>query len=202
MKTDPIRLRAPFTRDQTRRLNAGDVVRLSGRILTGRDRLHKHLAETHASPITLEESAIFHCGPIVQALPDGTWRVVAAGPTTSIREEPYMATIIAEQGVTVIIGKGGMGSRTLAACHAHGCVYLQAVGGAAAVIAQAVTAVEGVHFLDTFGPTEAMWSLAVDGLEAVVGIDTHGNSLYAAVEAASARRLDAILGRKPGTREP
>lgn len=193
MNTHRLELIYPFTREQTSRLTAGDVVRVSGRIFTGRDRLHKHLSETHTSPVDLVNAALFHCGPIVQKTATGAWRVVAAGPTTSIREEPYMATIIAEQGVKVIIGKGGMGKRTTAACREHGCVYLQAVGGAAAVIAQTITRVEAVYFLDAFGATEAMWALNIDGLEAIVGIDAHGTSLYDAVTAQSAEKLAALL---------
>jgi fumarate hydratase class I len=183
----------PFTADKVLKLRAGDVVRISGIVFTGRDRLHKHLAETHASPVDLHDGALFHCGPVVRRGADGSWRIVAAGPTTSIREEPYMAEVIAEQGVRVIIGKGGMGAKTLDACREHGCVYLQAVGGAAAVIAKSVRKVLDVHFMDEFGATEAMWSLQVDGLETVVGMDAHGRSLYDEVARSSAIKLKTIF---------
>lgn len=194
MNAAAIELVYPFTRAAVSALRAGDVVSVSGRVFTGRDRLHKHLAETGESPEDLHDGALFHCGPVIRREADGTWRIVAAGPTTSIREEPYMAAIIAAQGVRVIIGKGGMGPATLAACREHGCVYLQAVGGAAAVIAQSVDAIEGVHFLEAFGATEAMWRLRVSRLQAVVGMDAHGRSLYDEVARASHDKLLGLLG--------
>lgn len=184
----------PFTEEAVRALRAGDGVHVSGRVFTGRDRLHKHLAEGGACPVTLRDGAVYHCGPVVVPQ-NGGWRVVAAGPTTSVREEPYMAGIIAQHGVRLIIGKGGMGAATQAACIRYGCVYLQAVGGAAALIAQRITRVEGVYFLDTFGATEALWQLEVEGLEAVVGIDTHGRNLFDEVRAASGQRLRELLER-------
>ena len=177
-------------------------MRVSGRVCTGRDRLHKHLAEGGACPADLRDGALFHCGPVVVPRspdpaqpPDGRvgWRVVAAGPTTSVREEPYMARVIERFGVRVVIGKGGMGAATRAACARFGCVYLQAVGGAAALIAQRVTRVAQVHFLEEFGATEALWELDVEGLEAVVGIDAAGRSLYDEVRDASAVRLRHLL---------
>ncbi len=192
MNPTRIPLTYPFTIEQTSRLKAGDPVSLSGLVFTGRDRLHKHLAETHRSPVDLKNGAIFHCGPIVKQAPDGSWQVVAAGPTTSIREEPYMATVIAEQGLKIIIGKGGMGHKTLEACRENGCVYLQVVGGAAAIIAKTVRKVLAVNFLDEFGATEALWSLQIDGLDAVVGIDSHGVSLYDEVAVQSAAKLAAL----------
>ena len=117
---------------------------------------------------------------------------MAAGPTTSIREEPYMETVIREQGLRVIIGKGGMGPKTLEACHRYGCLYLQAVGGAAAVIAHSVKQVLDVHFMNEFGATEALWSLQVEGLEAVVGMDAHGGSLYETVTQQSKTKLNKL----------
>ena len=187
-----INLHYPFSAEQIQARHAGDVVRLSGLVFTGRDRLHKFLAETHTSPVDLHDGALFHCGPVVQQNADGSWRIVAAGPTTSIREEPYMETVIREQGIRVIIGKGGMGAKTLEACRRYGCLYLQAVGGAAAVIAHSVKQVLDVHFMTEFGATEAMWALQIDGLEAVVGMDAHGCSLYEAVTTQSKAKLDEL----------
>lgn len=185
-------LRYPFSESAVRDLRAGDIVRVSGRIFTGRDRLHKHLAEGGACPVPLNDGAIFHCGPVV--VPDGPgWRVVAAGPTTSVREEPYMAAVIRAHGLRVIIGKGGMGASTRAACERFGCVYLQAVGGAAALLARRITRVAGVHFMDEFGATEALWELEVEDFETVVGIDTHGRSLYDDIRAASADALRRLV---------
>ena len=187
----------PFTEAAVRALCAGDVVRVSGRVCTGRDRLHKHLAEGGACPVDLWDGALFHCGPVVVAAGGGGadgWHVVAAGPTTSVREEPYMAKVIERCGVRVVIGKGGMGAATREACARFGCVYLQAVGGAAALLAQQVKRVGGVHFLEDFGATEALWELEVEGIEAVVGMDTHGRSLYDEVRDASAEALRRLTG--------
>ena len=186
-------LSVPCSEASVRALCVGDVVRLRGRIVTGRDRLHKYLHEGEESPVSLDSGVIFHCGPVMVPNGDG-WRVIAAGPTTSMREEPYMAGIVAEHGLRAIIGKGGMGRATVDACEKHGCVYLQAVGGAAAVLARAVTRVVGVHLMDEFGPAEAMWVLDVDGLEAMVAIDAHGNSIYDKVRKASKVVLDRLTG--------
>jgi fumarate hydratase class I len=120
-----------------------------------------------------------------------TWKVVAAGPTTSIREEPYQADVIARYGVRAVIGKGGMGARTLAALKQHGAVYLNAIGGAAQFYARTVTAVEGVSLME-FGVPEAMWHLAVEGFPAIVTMDAHGNSLHKDVEGVSGERLGLL----------
>ena len=181
-------LEYPFTSSKVRELKVGDLVSLSGRILAGRDRLHKFLAEGGKSPIDLKDGAIYHCGPIV-VRKDSAWHVVAAGPTTSIREEPYMAGIIERQHVRVIIGKGGMGETTRQACVRQGCVYIHAVGGAAVLLGQKIQRVERVHFLREFGPAEALWELTVQGLEGVVTMDTHGRSLHRRIRASSKRAL-------------
>ena len=193
MSGEAIALCAPFREEAVRALRAGDRVRVSGTVYTGRDRLHKRLGEGGDSPVVLRNGALFHCGPVVlrdPGAPGGAgWRIVAAGPTTSIREEPYMAEILRRHGVRVVIGKGGMGAATLAALRECGAVYLQAVGGAAALTARRIAAVEGVFLLDEFGPTEAMWQLRLDGLEAIVGMDAHGTSLFDAVRESSAAAL-------------
>ena len=190
----------PFTLESISQLRAGDAVSLSGLVFTGRDRFHKHLAETGDSRADLRDGAIFHCGPIVApcAVHDefpgsAPWRIVAAGPTTSIREEPYMPRIIASQGLRVIIGKGGMGEGTTAACRDCGCVYLQAVGGAGAVIAKTIKRVLAVDYMEEFGATEAVWTLEVKNLETICAIDAQGKSLYEAIKTDSARRLKTLL---------
>lgn len=187
------RLTYPFTEEQTRPLTAGAAVSVNGLVFTGRDRVHKHFHQSGMPPVDLCHGAIYHCGPVV--VPDGTgaWRVVAAGPTTSQREDPYMPGIIEKFGVRVIIGKGGMGANTLAACRRYGCVYLQAVGGAAASLADRIRAVRGVHFLEEFGATEAMWSLDVADFEAVVAMDSHGVCLFEEVTRDSRLVLDRLL---------
>ncbi len=186
-------LKSPFDETQIRALRAGETVWLEGVVYTGRDRLHAFLHGGGLSPVSLRDGAIYHCGPVIVA-DGGGWRMVAAGPTTSSREEPYMAGIIARHGLRVVIGKGGMGEKTREACRACGCVYLQAVGGAAASLARRVTAVRRVFFIEEFGAAEAMWELAVEGFEAVVGIDAHGVSLFDDVRASSQTRLAALLG--------
>lgn len=191
MSGDATRLAYPFTEAAVRKLRAGDLVRVSGRVFTGRDRLHAHLAAGGRAPVPLADGAMFHCGPVVVPHAGG-WRVAAAGPTTSIREEPYMAAVIGAQGVRVIIGKGGMGAKTAEACRKHGCVYLQAAGGAAALLAQRIPRVEGVYFLDEFGAAEALWVLEADGLEAVVGIDAEGRNLFDDIRDASRAALMAL----------
>ena len=186
-------LRYPFSEEAVRGLRAGEIVQVNGRVFTGRDRLHKYLAEGGACPVSLRDGAIYHCGPVV--VPQGGgWRVVAAGPTTSVREEPYMAKIIAEHGVRVIIGKGGMGAATREACKKFGCVYLQAVGGAASLLARRIVRVDGVFFRDEFGPAEALWQLEVEGFETVVGIDAHGRDLFDEIKVSSGKALRCLTG--------
>ncbi len=184
-------LRYPFSEEAVRGLCVGEVVQVFGRVFTGRDRLHKYLAEGGTCPVSLRDGALFHCGPVV--VPEGPgWRVVAAGPTTSMREEPYMADIIARHGVRLIIGKGGMGAATRAACAEFGCAYLQAVGGAAALLAQRVRRVEGVSLLEEFGAAEALWQFDVEGFEAVVGMDACGGDLFGEVRRSSAEVLKTL----------
>src|SRR5205823_5501594 len=105
-------LNTPVTEEQMRKLRVGDVVVLSGPMHTGRDALHKYLT-THESPVDLNGAALYHCGPVMLKGEDGRWHVKAAGPTTSIREEPYQADILRKFGVRIVIGKGGMGKKTL-----------------------------------------------------------------------------------------
>lgn len=182
-----IRLTTPISEEAIRSLRVGDIVLLSGTMYTGRDALHAYLIENDA-PVDLRGSALYHCGPVVLRK-DGKWVVNAAGPTTSMREEPYQGEIIAKFGVRAVIGKGGMGRKTLAAMKEHGAVYLNAIGGAAQYYVQCIDDVTGVNFLDEFGIPEAMWHLRVRDFPAIVTMDAHGNSLHADVEAASAREL-------------
>ena len=184
-------LQAPITEEQIRSLKVGDLVLISGRAYTGRDAVHHHLM-SHEPPVDLHGSVIYHCGPVVAKDGDG-WRVTAAGPTTSIREEPYQGDIIKRYGVRAVIGKGGMGAKTLAALKESGAVYLNAIGGAAQFYARTITSVDGVSLLD-FGTPEAMWHLTVKDFPAIVTMDSHGNSLHKDVETSSAKELAAIGG--------
>ncbi len=180
-------LRTPLTEAQMRELKVGDVVIVSGRMFTGRDAVHAYLAK-HDAPVDLNGSVLYHCGPVVGKQSDGTWKVLAAGPTTSIREEPYQPHVIKTFGVRAIVGKGGMGAGTLAALSEAGAVYLNAIGGAAQFYARCITKVDGVS-LTEFGTPEAMWHLQVEDFPAIVTMDAHGNSLHKDVEQESALAL-------------
>ncbi|HSQ76512.1 MAG TPA: FumA C-terminus/TtdB family hydratase beta subunit [Bacteroidota bacterium] len=181
-----IRLTMPLDEVQVRALRVGDVVLLNGPMHTGRDSLHHHLL-THDSPVSLEGSAIYHCGPVSLKKGD-KWFINAAGPTTSSREEPYQGDILRKFRIRAVIGKGGMGGKTLAALKEVGAVYLNAIGGAAQYYTRCITEVSGVDFLD-FGIPEAMWHITVKDFPAIVTMDAHGNSLHAEIEHASAREL-------------
>jgi len=184
-------LTAPFAESKIRALEVGDPVEITGVLFTGRDAVHKYLAQGGALPsgVNLRDGILYHCGPVVLKDEHGQWKVVAAGPTTSIREEPYQAQIIEQFGLRGVIGKGGMGERTLAACRAHGCAYLHAVGGAAQVLAECVRAVRNVYLLEKFGSPEAIWELEVERFPVVVTMDAHGGSLHREVLAASQAEL-------------
>ncbi len=186
-----IPLSFPFTEDKIRALHVGDEVAISGIVFTGRDAVHKYLHEGGALPpgVNLKDGIIYHCGPVMMKQEDGSYKCTAAGPTTSIREEPYQGQIIKDFGVRGVIGKGGMGERTLAACKESGCVYLHGVGGAAQVLAECIKKVRNVYFLEKFGSPEAIWELEVQDFPAVVTMDSHGNSLHRDIMAASQAEL-------------
>jgi fumarate hydratase, class I len=184
-----VALTTPLDEATMRSLKVGDVVLISGRMFTGRDAVHAHLMK-NPPPVDLNGAALYHCGPVVQKTDDG-WRVTAAGPTTSIREEPYQGEILRRYGVRAVIGKGGMGQKTLEALQQVGAVYLNAIGGAAQFYARSIEAVEGVSLME-FGTPEAMWHLRVKDFPAIVTMDSHGNSLHKDVETASGAELAAL----------
>jgi fumarate hydratase class I len=179
-------LRAPVTEEQVRLLRVGDVVLISGEVFTGRDAVHAHLMK-NPPPVDLHGAVLYHCGPVMLKEGD-TWTVKAAGPTTSIREEPYQAHVIREYGVRAVIGKGGMGKKTLDALKECGAVYLNGIGGAAQYYARAIEKVLGVYLME-FGVPEAMWHLRVNNFVAIVTMDAHGNSLHADVEKETGEHL-------------
>jgi fumarate hydratase class I len=185
-----VALKTPLTEEQVRGLKAGDIVLLSGTVFTGRDEVHKYLHKGGELDI-IKGGVIYHCGPVILE-ENGTYRVVAAGPTTSIREEPYQADVIKRFGIRAVIGKGGMGPKTLQACKEHGCVYLHAIGGAAQIYAQCVERVPSVS-LKQFGSPEAVWEMEVKDFPAVVTMDSHGRSLHQEVADASKTRLAGVL---------
>jgi fumarate hydratase class I len=182
----PIPLELPIDLEAVRALRAGDEVLLSGRLVTAREAAHRHLARAvdPALKALLEGRVVYHCVPVVAQDPSTrAWRVVAAGPAASARAEPYEAEVIAAYGVRGVLGRGGMGPRTLAALQAHGAVYLHAPDGLATALARHVVRVHGVHLLDELGVSEAIWDVEVKDFPAVVTMDAHGESLHARTEA-------------------
>ncbi len=202
-----LRLTTPIADEDIRALHAGDTVYLNGVIVLGRDAAHKFLTESYIKAATiaaedellhqelkhlLDGGVIYHCGPVVKKLEDGSWKFVAAGPTTSIREEVYQAGVIKYFNLKGVIGKGGMGANTLKACQEQPAVYLHAIGGAATLIAQSVKKVLTVHKLE-FGVPEAMWVIEVEDFPVVVTMDSHGVSIHEQVEAQSQAKLAELL---------
>ena len=182
-------LTPPLTEADMRALKVGDVVLINGEMFTGRDNVHHYLM-SHEPPVDLRGAVLYHCGPVMLKQGDG-WVTKAAGPTTSIREEPYQADVIKRYGVRAVMGKGGMGAKTLAALKETGAVYLNGIGGAAQYYARAVEKVLGVHLME-FGIPEAMWHLRVNNFAAIVTMDAHGNSLHAEVEQETGKTLEAL----------
>lgn len=203
-----IKLTIPIADDSIRGLKVGDSVLLSGVMITGRDAVHKWIADTFiykTRPLSGDDLAvynairpllngglIYHCGPVVGGLATQQYRFVAAGPTTSIREEPYQGDVMRLFNLKGVIGKGGMGAKTLQACREVPGVYFHAIGGAASLIAETVQRVLGVHKLD-FGVPEAIWVIEVKDFPAVVTMDAAGNSLHAVVRQQSKEVLDRLL---------
>jgi fumarate hydratase class I len=186
-----VAIQTPVREEEIRRLKVGDIVLISGMIYTARDAIHHHLMR-HEPPVSLRDQILYHCGPVILR-ENGEWRVSAAGPTTSIREEPFEADVIARCGLRGVMGKGGMGAKTLKALKEHGAVYLNAIGGAAQYYARCIEKVEGVDLLE-FGVPEAMWHFRVRDFPAVVTMDASGNSLHTGVEGASAALLRNLAG--------
>ncbi len=206
----PTKLTIPIPEADIRALRVGDSVLLDGVMVTGRDAAHKYLMEKFVKPAgsvpesekdlyeklkeLLTGGVIYHCGPVVKKLPDGKWSFVAAGPTTSIREEPYQADVIGHFHLRAVIGKGGMAAKTLEGCQKYGAVYLHAIGGAATLIAERVKEVVTVYKKDEFGVPEAFWVIRVQDFPAVVTMDAHGKSLHAEIKARSQEKLSELVG--------
>lgn len=186
----------PMTEDEVFSLRAGDMVFLNGVIVTARDKLHKFLFKEKPSrkniPFNLEGLVLYHCGPIIKKI-KGRYRVFAAGPTTSMRVEMYEYKIISRYGLRGVMGKGGMGEKTLKALKEYGCVYFQTIGGAAVCLAEKVNFVVDVWKLEEFEMTEAMWVLNVQEFPAIVTMDAHGRSLHQEIEKSSYRKLKEII---------
>jgi tartrate/fumarate subfamily iron-sulfur-dependent hydro-lyase beta chain len=192
------KIRLPLSAEDTRSLRAGDLVSISGSIVTGRDRIHKYLAESsppqQAIPFNLAGTILYHCGPVMKKL-DGVYRVIAAGPTTSMRVEMYEAEIIRRYGIRGVMGKGGMGEKTRQALAENDCVYLHTIGGAAVYLADRIKKAHGAWMLEEFGPTEAMWLFEVEDFPAVVTMDCHGGDLHREIEKISMDKFAELLGK-------
>lgn len=189
-----VQLTTPITEAQARSLHVGDTVELSGRLYTGRDAVHHRLHQGDKPPVDLQGQIIYHCGPVMVRETVGgieRWACRGAGPTTSSREEPYQWEVMRDHGIRGVIGKGGMGPKTLAGCVTYGCVYLHAIGGAAQVCAERITRVDGVDWMD-LGSPEAIWHLWVERFPCIVTMDSHGNSLHQQVRETSTAALAGL----------
>jgi len=204
-----IDIQTPIPEELVQKLRVGATVNLSGVVVTGRDAAHQWLVDrfvSNAYKLDVDDKAVFtaleryldhgviyHCGPVVTKDESGVYHITAAGPTTSLRMEPYQEQVMQMFNLRGVIGKGGMGAKTLKACAEQPAVYFHAIGGAAALIAATVREVIGVYKLE-FGMPEAMWVLRVKDLPLVVTMDSHSNSLNDQVKEASSRRLVELLG--------
>ncbi len=177
----------PMSEADARDLKVGDIVLLNGDMFTGRDAMHGYLIDNDA-PVDLNGQVIYHCGPIV-IKEEGKWVIKAAGPTTSIREEPYQAPVMEKFGIRGVIGKGGMGQKTLDGLKKTGGVYLHAIGGAAQYYGETIKEVLDVYMLEEFGIPEAMWHMRVENFPVIVTMDSHGNSMHAEVLEKSKKNL-------------
>jgi fumarate hydratase subunit beta len=197
----PASLALPLEPEQVQALHVGDEVLVSGRLITGRAAAHRWLAAEDAPAVraVARGSMIYHCGPVVAREDPGGWRIVAAGPTASMRMEEHQAAVIARYGLRGVIGKGGMGPRTQAALRECGAVYLHAVGGLAVVLARCVVRVHGVHRLEELGVPEAIWDIEVRDYPAVVTMDAHGKSLHERPEDDPVHLAAQLMGTAPGS---
>jgi len=201
----------PISDETIRSLQVGEPVELSGVMITGRDAVHKWMSETFIKKTRepqgddlqiyedikkyLDQGVLYHCGPVVSGIDTKQYRFVAAGPTTSIREEPYQADVMKHFHIKGVIGKGGMGAKTMQGCVDTPGVYFHAVGGAASFLAQTVQKVPGVYKLEEFGVPEAMWVVEVKNFPVVVTMDSHGASQHVVVDKSSQKVLEDLLAR-------
>ncbi|MBI5102495.1 MAG: fumarate hydratase C-terminal domain-containing protein [Nitrospirae bacterium] len=192
-----VALNLPMSKADALSLRTGDIVTMTGSIVTARDRVHKFLVEQKPLPdelpFGLSGTVLYHCGPIMKKTENG-FSVVAAGPTTSQRVEMYESDVIRQYGLRGIMGKGGMGEKTRQALIDNGCVYLNAIGGAAVYLADRIKNVLGVWKLEEFGTAEAMWHLEVVDFPAVVTMDCHGNDMHRVLEAESYKKFLELTG--------
>jgi fumarate hydratase class I len=194
-KNKIIKLNSPLKEEETKRLNAGDLIELSGKIFLARDRVHKLLTEKIHSKFQrkLKNSVIYHCGPIARK-EKGKWKILSAGPTTSARMEAFQEKLIENYGIKGIIGKGGMQEKTLNALKKFNAVYFLAVGGTAALLAERIIEIKNVFFLEEFGVPEALWEVEVKNFPLIVSMDSKGKSLHKIVENNSKQKLKQKIG--------
>lgn len=192
-----IKLNAPLKEEEIEKLNAGDLVELTGTIFLARDRVHKLLAEKIDEKFQekLKDGVIYHCGPIAKK-ENGKWKILSAGPTTSTRMEPFEETMLEKYGIKAVIGKGGMKEKTLKALEKFGAVYLLAVGGTAALLAERIVKVKNVFFLEEFGVPEALWEFEVKDFPLIVSMDSKGKSLHKEVLEESEKKLKGLIDEK------
>jgi fumarate hydratase subunit beta len=200
--TRPLTL--PLGEAEVRGLRVGDEVLVGGRLFTGRGPAHRWLAAAPRPALRqrMEGSAVYHCAPVVsREEPAGPWRVLAAGPTDSMRMEELEAEVLSGYGLRAVLGKGGMGPRTLAALQAHGAVYLHAVGSLAVALARCVVRVVEVHQLAELGAPEALWEIEVKDFPAVVTMDAEGSSLHQLAAGDPTLLAKQLMGSAPGSSE-
>lgn len=192
-----IELKLPASDADIRKLKAGDEVAITGTLITARDAAHKYLIDTDGAEVRdiLNGGMVYHCGPVVKKDASGKYSFVAAGPTTSIRTEPFEPPVIEKYHLRGVIGKGGMGAGTLAACNKFGCVYLSALGGLATTLARSVVEVPAVYKLAEFGVPEALWVIKVKGFPAVVTMDSHMKSIHDDIETASKKNFERLMAK-------
>ena len=204
-------LTIPISAEDIRSVHIGEPVLLSGIMMTGRDAVHKWMSETFIKKTRqsqgddlqvyeeikkiLDQGVLYHCGPVVSGIATKEYKFVAAGPTTSTREEPYQADVMKHFNIRGVIGKGGMGPKTLKGCMETPGVYFHAIGGAASFLAQTVQKVLGVYKLEEFGVPEAMWVVEVKEFPVVVTMDSHGQSKHSTLDESSKKVLDELLAK-------
>jgi fumarate hydratase class I len=204
-------LTVPISDEDIRSVHIGEPVLLSGIMMTGRDAVHKWMSDTfikktrqpkgddlevyEAIKKILDQGVLYHCGPVVSGIATKEYKFVAAGPTTSTREEPYQADVMKHFNIRGVIGKGGMGPKTLKGCMETPGVYFHAIGGAASFLAQTVQKVLGVYKLEEFGVPEAMWVVEVKNFPVVVTMDSHGQSKHSTLDESSKQVLDELLAK-------
>ncbi|MGB9132676.1 MAG: FumA C-terminus/TtdB family hydratase beta subunit [Methanosarcina sp.] len=188
-------LQTPLKKEDIEKLNAGDVVYISGHVLTARDEAHARILETEEKeevlPFSLKGAVIYHCGPLMQQTDHG-WKVVSAGPTTSGRMSKMTPPLLKIHEVRAIIGKGGM--KDVASALKDRCVYLAYTGGCAALAAELIKEVKTVYWLE-LGMPEAVWMLRVEEFgPLIVGIDAKGKDIFAEVREKAEKVFEKLKG--------